>query len=272
MLPMIHPSASVHPKAQLHPTVRVGPYSVVGEHVTIGPDTEVMAHVVIDGWTDIGANNAIFPGAVIGQEPQDLKYQGAPSRVVIGNNNRIRECVTVNRATHEGEITSIGDDNLIMAYVHVAHNCQIGDQVVIANSVALAGHVHIESRAVLGGVLGVHQFVHIGKLSMVGGMSRVERDVPPFTMVEGNPVRVRGLNLVGLDRAGISSEQDSETYALLRKAFRLLYRSGLTFNDALDQLTQLPSNDAVDHLLIFLKASLTGRRRGPIPGAKRGAP
>ncbi|WP_287129866.1 acyl-ACP--UDP-N-acetylglucosamine O-acyltransferase [Candidatus Cyanaurora vandensis] len=268
LMSLIHPTALVHPKAQLHPTVRVGPYSVVGEHVTIGPETEVMAQVVIDGWTEIGANNRIFPGAVIGGEPQDLKYQGAPSRVIIGNNNRLRECVTVNRATHEGECTVIGDDNLLMAYVHVAHNCAIADQVVISSSVLLAGHVTIESRAVIGGMLGIHQFVHVGRLSMVGGMSRVERDVPPFTMVEGNPARVRGLNLVGLARAGISPQQDDQTYALIRKAFRVLYRSGQTFNEALDELTQFPPNLAVDHLVHFLQQSLS-TRRGPVPGSQK---
>jgi len=266
---MIHPTAVVHPKANLHPTVRVGPYSMVGEHVTIGADTEIMAHVVIDGPIEIGSNNRIFSGAVLGGEPQDLKYQGALSKVIIGNNNCIREFVTINRATHEGEATVLGDGNLLMAYVHVAHNCVIGDHVVIANSVALAGHVTIESRAVIGGMVGIHQFVHIGRLSMVGGMSRIQRDVPPFTMAEGSPARIRGLNLVGLARAGISSEQDNQTFSLIRKAYRTLYRSGTPLAQALEELASFAANPAVDHLKNFLDQSLSGKRRGPIPSGYR---
>lgn len=270
LVTLIHPTAVVHPKANLHPTVQVGPYCVVGEQVTLGAGTQLMNHVVIEGWTEVGENNRFFSGAVIGGEPQDLKYQGAPSRVLIGNNNRFRECVTVNRATHEGEATVIGDDNLLMAYVHVAHNCQIGDRVVVANSVALAGHVTLESRVTIGGLAGVHQFVHIGRLAMIAGMSRVERDAPPFMMVEGHAGRVRGLNLVGLARMGISAEQDNETYTLIRKAFRLLYRSENTFKEALAQLNQFPANPAVSHLAHFLNQSILSHRRGPLPGGKKG--
>jgi len=269
LVTMIHPTAVVHPKANLHPTVKVGPYCVVGEQVTIGAGTELMPHVVIDGWTDIGENNRFSPGAVIGGDPPDLKYRGAPSRLIIGNNNRFRECVTVNRATHEGESTLIGDDNLLMAYVHVAHNCEIGDRVVIANSVSLAGHVIIESRATIGGIVGVHQFVHVGRLAMVAGMARLERDAPPFMMVEGHPARIRGLNLVGLERVGISAVQDGETYTLIRKAFRLLYRDGFTLNQALDQLNLFPANPTVSHLTNFLNQSLHPNRRGPVPHARR---
>jgi UDP-N-acetylglucosamine acyltransferase len=260
---LIHPTAVVHPKAELHPTVRVGPYAIIGEKVIVGAQTNIGAHVVIEGPTEIGEDNRIFPGAVIGSEPQDLKYKGAASWVKIGNNNQIREYVTINRATDEGEATIIGNNNLLMAYAHVAHNCIIEDEVIIANTVALAGHIHIESKARISGVLGVHQFVHIGSLAMVGGMSRIERDVPPYTIVEGNPSRVRSLNLVGLQRAGLSSEEIGH----LKKAFRLLYRSGITLQEALEQIELLPHNDYIQHLRRFLQSSISGEgRRGPIPG------
>ncbi|MGC9527748.1 MAG: acyl-ACP--UDP-N-acetylglucosamine O-acyltransferase [Limnospira sp.] len=264
MTTLIHPTAVISPGAQLHPTVRVGAYAVIGENVKIGPGTTIAPHAVIDGWTEIGARNQIFPGAAIGLETQDLKYEGAESFVKIGDDNRIREYVTINRATYAGEATEIGNGNLIMAYVHVGHNCIIEDGVVIANGVALAGHVHIESRARLSGVLGVHQFVRIGQLSMVGGMSRVDRDVPPFMLVEGNPSRVRSLNAVGLKRAGLTSED----LGWLKKAFRILYRSGYRTDEAIAQLEQLPENPHLEHLQRFVRLSQTPERRGLIPGKR----
>jgi UDP-N-acetylglucosamine acyltransferase len=263
---LIHPTAVIHPGADLHPSVQVGPYAVIGEHVKVGSDTIIGAHVVLDGPTEIGVGNHIFPGAAIGLEPQDLKYKGAVSYVKIGNNNRIREYVTINRATGAGEATLIGNNNLLMAYAHVAHNCVIGDSVVIANAVAMAGHVHIESRATIGGVLGIHQFVHIGKLAMVGGMSRIDRDVPPYMLVEGSPARVRSLNLIGLKRAGISELDDGKVLQTLKKAFRTLYRSGLTLNQALEKLDLLQDNEHLQHLRQFLQLSQMSGRRGLIPG------
>ncbi|MEG3436017.1 acyl-ACP--UDP-N-acetylglucosamine O-acyltransferase [Pannus brasiliensis CCIBt3594] len=258
----IHPTAVIHPTAKLDPSVTVGPYAVIGENVSIDANTVIDAHVVIEGPTKIGKGNHIFPGAVIGAEPQDLKYKGGESRVEIGDNNQIREFVTINRATETGEVTRVGNNNLLMAYVHVAHNCVLEDNIIIANSVALAGHVHIESKAVIGGVLGVHQFVHIGRMAMLGGMSRIDRDVPPFVLVEGNPSRVRTLNLVGLQRAGVTNEE----MALLKKAFRILYRSDLTLTEAIEQLSLLPDNEYIQHLRQFLHLSTTGeKRRGPIP-------
>lgn len=264
---LIHPTAVIHSGAKLHPSVKVGPYAVIGEKVTIGPDTEIGAHVVIDGHTELGARNRIFPGAAIGLESQDRKYDGSMSQVKIGDNNLIREYVTINRATGAGEATLIGDNNLLMAYVHVAHNCIVGDNVVIANAVALAGHVEVESNAVIGGVLGVHQFVHIGRYAMVGGMSRIDRDVPPYMIVEGNPCRVRGLNLVGLRRAGLTQDNEGKTFQELKQAFRWLYRSDLTFEAAVDKLSDFSSNVHVAHLQRFLQASLrSDKRRGSIPG------
>lgn len=264
LLPLIHPTAVVHPDAELHPTVKVGAYAVIGEQVKIGAQTSIGAHVVIDGRTEIGARNQIFPGAVIGLEPQDLKYDGANSLVKIGDDNRIRECVTINRATGADEVTSIGNSNLLMAYVHVAHNCLISDRVVITNSVALAGHVVIEPMARIGGIVGIHQFTHIGTLAMVGGMSRIDRDVPPYMLIEGNPSRVRIINRVGLERAGL----DSQSLQLLETAHRILYRQkDLTMSQALEKLDSLPQDPHVKHLQKFLQESLSNKhRRGPIPG------
>lgn len=263
MSTLIHPTAIIHPQAELHSTVKVGPFCVIENQVKIGANTEILAHVTISGPTEIGENNRIFPGAVIGLEPQDLKYKGAASGLKIGNHNTIRECVTINRATSEGENTEIGDQNLLMAYTHVAHNCIIENGVIIANNVALAGHVKIESRAVIGGVLGVHQFVQIGKMAMLGGMSRIDRDVPPFMLVEGNPAQVRSLNLVGLKRAGLTTEE----IRLLKNAFHTLYHDEIPFTKAVEQLKLLLDNPYIFHLYNFLFESITNnQRRGVIPG------
>lgn len=259
---LIHPTAVIHPQAELHPTVEVGPYAIIGERVKIGSNTKIGAHVILEGPAEIGEDNEIFPGAAIGLEPQDLKYQGAESWVKIGNNNKIREYVTINRATGEGEVTEIGHKNLLMAYVHVAHNCLLGNNVIIANNVALAGHVQIESKAIIGGVLGVHQFVHIGRLAMVGGMSRIDRDVPPYMTVEGSPARVRSLNSIGLKRAGLTIEELS----YLKKAFRTIYRSRQPLNQVLEQLYMLPDNEYIQHLRRFIQLSISPQRRGLIPG------
>ena len=259
---LIHPTAVISKSADLHPTVQVGPYAVIGEQVKVGPGTTIGAHVVIEGPTEIGSGNRIFPGAAIGLEPQDLKYRGAASGVKIGNDNQIREYVTVNRATYEGENTIIGNGNLLMAYVHIAHNCIIENSVVIANAVSLAGHVTIESKAVIGGVLGIHQFVQIGKMAMVGGMSRVVKDVPPFMLVEGHPCLVRSLNLVGLKRAGLTNAD----LAILKKGFRIIYRSGKPLTVALAELELLSDHKYIQQLHHFLIMSLESKRRGPMPG------
>lgn len=264
MKTLIHPTAVISPDADLHPTVRVGPYAVIGEEVKVGPQTTIGAHAVIEGPTEIGSGNRILPGAAIGLEPQDLKYDGAPSMVKIGDNNQIREYVTINRATGVEESTVIGNNNLLMAYVHVAHNCAIADSVVIANGVALAGHVAIESRAVIGGVLGIHQFVRVGKMAMLGGMSRIDRDVPPYMLVEGNPARVRSLNLVGLKRAKINPTD----LATLKKAFRILYHSNKPIKEALRELELLTDSEYILHLHNFLQDSLAPERRGTIPGKR----
>jgi UDP-N-acetylglucosamine acyltransferase len=264
---LMHPTAVVHDGAQLHPTVKVGPYAVIGANVTIGPGTEIGAHVVIDGQTTIGAQNRIFPGAAIGLESQDLKYDGSMSRVVIGDNNLIREYVTINRATKAGEATLVGNHNMLMAYSHVAHNCVVEDNVIIANSVALAGHVYVESGARISGMVGVHQFVRIGRLVMIGGLSRIDRDVPPFTLVNGNPAQVRGLNQVGLQRAGLTA--DPQVYRELKQAYRLAYRSGESLSDVVEKLSQGEHNDLVRYFSEFLRAAQQPDRRGLTPGRRR---
>lgn len=270
MATLIHPTAVIHPGAELDSTVKVGPYAVIGEKVKVGPDTWIGAHVVLDGWTEIGARNQIFPGAAIGLASQDKKYDGSESLVKIGDDNRIREFVTINCATYADEVTLIGDRNLIMAYTHVAHNCVIENQVVITNAVSLGGHVYIESQARVGGMSGIHQGVRIGRLSMVGGMSRITRDIPPYFLVEGNPGRVRALNLVGLQRAGVADLEDGEVFRSLKQAFRLLYRSGLPLNEALEKLETQLSNEHLQHLHQFLQRSQQVGQRGPTPGAKAG--
>jgi len=259
---LIHPTAVINEHAQIHPTVIVEPYAVIGSQVTIDANTTVGSHAIIDGLTTIGKNNQIFPGAAIGLEPQDLKYKGANSQVIIGDRNRIREYVTINRATNEGEATILGNDNLLMAYSHVGHNCIIDNEVVIANSVAIAGHVHVESMAIISGVLGIHQFVHIGTMAMVGGMSRINRDVPPYMMIEGNPAKVRSLNLTGLKRRGVNQTEIKE----LKKAFRLLYLQHIPLKKAITQLDQLSDSQYIHNLKKFIQLSLSDKRRGLIAG------
>lgn len=258
---VIHPTAIIDPRAELDPTVEVGPYAVIGAEVKIGPRTVVGSHAVIEGPIEIGCDNQIYPGAALGLPPQDLKYKGARSYVVIGDRNIIREYVTVNRATGEEEKTIIGNDNLLMAYVHIAHNCVLGDGIVIANGVSLAGHVEVESKAVIGGILGIHQFVRIGTMAMLGGMSRIDRDVPPYMLVEGNPCHIRSLNMVGFKRNNFTREQ----IEVLKKAYRILYKSGLTINQALKQLEPLQVYPEVRHLSEFIYASVNDpNRRGLI--------
>ena len=259
---LIHPTAIVHPLAELDPTVRVDPYAIIGAEVKIGANTKIGSHVVIDGCTEIGQDNQIFPGAAIGLEPQDLKYQGANSLVQIGDRNTIREYVTINKATAAEEATIIGNDNLLMAYSHVAHNCFIENQVIIANGVAMAGHVTIESQAVISGVLGIHQFVHIGKMAMVAGMSRINRDVPPYMLVEGNPAKVRSLNLVGLKRKGLTLAEIKQ----LKSAFKLLYRQGLPIEEAIAKLETIGNSSYIQHLQQFMQLAIADGRRGLIAG------
>ena len=256
---MIHPTAIIDPQAKIGAGVKIGPYAVIGPHVTIGDGTEIMAHVVIDGWTTIGKNCRFFPSASIGSEPQDLKFKGEKSYVIIGDRSVFREYVTVSRATGEGEETRIGSDCLFHACTHVAHNCIIGNHVIMSNCAGLAGHVVVEDRVVIGGIAGVHQFVKIGRNSMIGGLAKVVQDIPPFVIADGQPARCIGLNSVGLSRAGIPENVRRE----LKKAFRLLYRSGLNLRDAIARMEEeLDSSEETEHFLRFLRDADRGICRG----------
>ncbi len=221
---MIHPTAVVAEGARIHPDARIGPYCVVGGHVSIGEGTELMSHVVVGGRTAIGRNNRLFPFAAVGGEPQDLKYHGEPSEVVIGDGNTIRENVTINTGTEGGGmVTRIGDDNLLMAYVHVAHDCRIGNGTVLANCATLAGHIEIDDGVIVGGLSAIHQFVRIGRYVMIGGMCGINKDVPPFCLVSGGyRAELTGLNLVGLKRRGFSMED----VRLLKQVYRVLLQGG----------------------------------------------
>ena len=251
----IHPTAVVDPSARLGHNVKVGPHSVIGPDVVIGPDCVIGSSVLIEGRTTIGWNNRFFHGAAVGSEPQDKKYRGEPSFVEIGNNNDFREYCTVHTATGEGEATKVGSGNLLMAYVHIAHNCHIHDNTVLANAVNLAGHVEVESFAILGGLTPVHQFVRIGAYSFVGGGSRLPQDVPPFIKVAGNPVEVAGINSIGMKRNGFTEEE----LLNLKKAYRLLYRSGLNVTQAMERIASDCNLDPrIEELMAFIRRSERG--------------
>jgi UDP-N-acetylglucosamine acyltransferase len=232
----IHPSAIVDPMAELDGSVSVGPYAVIGPHVRIGARCSVGAHCVIEGHTTIGCDNRIFQFASVGGPPQDKKYGGEPTRLSIGNGNTIREFVTINTGTvQDAGVTRLGDDNWIMAYVHIAHDCQLGSHLILANAVQLAGHVHLGDWVFLGGLSGVHQFVRVGAHAMTGFQTRLAQDVPPFVTVAGNPAQAQGINQEGLRRRGYTPER----IAVIKQMHRLLYRQGLTLADARTAIEQL---------------------------------
>ena len=253
---LVHPTAIVHPEASLGDGVVVGPYAVIGAYVAIGADTTIGAHCVIEGRTTIGAQCEIFTGAVIGSIPQDLKYQGEQSLLIVGDRNKVREYVTINPGTSGGGgKTVIGSDCLLMAYAHVAHDCVIGNHVVIANSAALAGHIIVEDRVTIGGLVGIHQFVRVGTLAFIGGCSRVAQDVPPYATCVGYPAKVFGLNTEGLRRAGIPSEAKRR----LHHAFRVLFQSQLSMRHAVEQVAQEADRaPELQHLVAFIRASKRG--------------
>lgn len=251
----IHPTAIVHPDAELGAGVEVGPYSIIEGTVRIGDRTKIDARISIKGHTTIGADNEIFTGAVIGSITQDKKYKGGISYLKIGDRNKIREYVTINPGTEEGTETVIGNDNLIMAYAHIAHDCILGNYITLANNGTLAGHVVIEDRAIIGGFGAVHQFVRIGYLAIVGGCSKVVQDIPPYIMVDGHPAKAYGLNSVGLERASVPLKERSN----LKKAFKILFRSQLIVKNAVKQIEkELPKTQAIITLLEFLKKSERG--------------
>jgi UDP-N-acetylglucosamine acyltransferase len=252
----IHPTAIISPRASLSDGVIIGPYAVVEDDVVIGAECEVSPYAIIKRYTKMGRGNRIFEHAVVGGEPQDVKFKGETSYLSIGNNNLIREGVTLNRACGERESTLIGSSNLFMIGVHVAHNCVVGDHNIFANSAAVAGHVTIEDHVFLSSNVGAHQFVRMGRYAMVGGKSKIVQDVLPFFITDGNPSRVRGLNSVGLRRAGFSTEERRA----LKNAYRLLFRSRLALEDALREMAELNDSN-VDHLINFIRGSERGFSR-----------
>ena len=250
-----HPTAVIHPKAIIGPGCTIGPYCVIGEHVVLGEKCRLHSHVVIDGYTKLGAHNEIFPFASIGLKTQDLKWKGGITRTVIGDHNTFREYVTIHSATGDGEVTSVGSHNTILAYCHLAHNVILGSHVIMSNVATLAGHVTVEDHAVIGGLAAVHQFCRIGKFSMIGGCSKVVQDVPPFMMADGNPAETRTINKVGMERHGVSEE----AITALRQAYKILFREGLTISNGLVKLEQeLPPLPEVQHLIQFVRASERG--------------
>lgn len=251
----IHETAVVYPGARIGKNVEIGPYSVIGENVEIGEGTIIGPHVVITGWTSIGKDCKIYQFASVGEVPQDLKFKGEKSYTFIGDRTTIREGVTIHRATGEGEETRVGNDCLLMAYIHIAHNCVVGNGVIMSNAAMLAGHAIIEDKAVLGGKCGVHQFVKVGRNSMIGGTSKVVQDVVPYTIVDGHPAKVVGLNSVGISRAGIPIESRRK----IKQAYKILYRSGLGLAQAIAMIEQeVDSCDEVEHLLRFLRNAERG--------------
>jgi UDP-N-acetylglucosamine acyltransferase len=250
----IHPTAIVSPKAELDPTVEVGPYAIIDAHVRIGPRCRVGPHAYVTGWTELGPDNVIHYGAIVGHEPQDIGYDGSETFLKIGAGNVIREYASIHRgATKDDRTTVIGDGNYFMATSHVGHNCCVGNGIILANGALLAGHAIVEDRANISGNCLVHQFTRLGTLCLMRGGSRVSRDVPPYCIAHDTN-DVRGLNSIGLRRAGVSLERRT----LLKQAFRTLYLQNLNVSDALAQLRQMPETPELKHFIEFIAASKRG--------------
>jgi len=252
----IHPTAIVSPDAHLEEGVEVGPYTIIHADVHIGKNTIIGAHVVVENHTDIGEDCRIFQFCSIGGIPQDLKFKGEETRLIIGNHNTIREFVTINRATSADiGVTIIGDHNLLMAYCHVAHNCKLGNHIVMANAVNFAGHIHVEDFAIIGGLTGVHQFTRIGAHCIIGGASAVDKDVPPYVMAAGNHAKLYGLNLIGMKRRGFKEE----TIKALKEAYRLIFRSSLLLAVAIERVKlEVEDIPEVRHFIDFIQKSERG--------------
>ncbi|HVF56271.1 MAG TPA: acyl-ACP--UDP-N-acetylglucosamine O-acyltransferase [Pyrinomonadaceae bacterium] len=255
-----HPTAIISSRAHIGRGTRVGPYAVVEDEVIVGPRCEIGAHTVIKKFTSIGRGNRILEHATLGGEPQDVKFKGEASSLIIGDDNLIREGVTIHRASGEGTETRLGSRNFLMVGVHVAHNCLVGDDNIFANGAALAGHIQVEDHVFLSSNVGCHQFVRIGRFAMVGGKSKIVQDVLPFFTTDGNPPRVRGLNSVGLRRGGFSAE----SRAALKLAYRLLFRKSLPLEAALRELEQT-GEEQVLHLVDFIRNARRGFTRAERP-------
>ena len=246
---MIHKTSIINPQAILANNVSIGPYSVIGPEVEIGENTEVQSHVNITGKTKIGTNNKIYPFASIGTDPQDMKYKGEKTSLIIGNNNKIREYATINTGTFQGgKVTTVGDNNLIMIGAHIAHDCIIGNNVVIANNAAIAGHALIEDGVILGGNCGVHQFTRIGKMAMVGGMTGVSRDIIPYGLSTGNRNYLNGINIVGLRRINVPNKD----IILLTEAYKLIFQTNNLANNLKNLEDQLKENHLVKDVVNFI--------------------
>lgn len=255
---MIHPSAIVHPGARIGADCRIGPYCVIGEHVVLGDRCHLHSHVVVEGHTTLGSDNEVYPFASLGMKTQDLKWKGGLTRVEIGDRNVFREYVSVHSATADGGVTRVGSDNHFLANTHLAHDVQVGNRVIMSNLATLAGHVIVEDHAIIAGLAAVHQFCRIGRHAMVGGCSKLVQDVAPFMMADGNPAETRFINKVGLERAGF----DAGVIATLVKAYKTVFRSGLTLENALSQLeSESPSVPEVQELVVFIRASQRGLAR-----------
>jgi UDP-N-acetylglucosamine acyltransferase len=247
---MIHPTAIVHPSARIARSAEIGPFCLVGEHVSIGEGAKLLAHVVINGHTTISQEAVVYPFASIGAPSQDRKAAEEIAYTTIGARTVVREYVSIHRATGEAQVTSVGSDCLLLAYVHIAHNCTIGDFVTMSNLAQLAGHCTVDDYAVIGGMAGVHQFVRVGRHAFVGGYTKVVRDVPPYFLIEGNPAEVYGLNSVGLRRHGF----DPEALHELKEAYKTIYRSDRNLSQAIASLRETVATDEGRALLAFLEA------------------
>lgn len=252
----IHPTAIIEEGVLLDEGVTVGPFSILKKGVKIGRATELISNVIIEGDTEIGGDCMIYPFTSIGLPPQDLRYKGEKTSVRIGSRNIIREYITIHRASVGGDgVTSVGDDNFLMAYVHIAHDCKIGSHIIMANAATLAGHVFVEDHVVIGGLTAVHQHTRIGAFAMVGGFSGIVQDIPPYTMASGARAKLYGLNTVGLKRNGFSDEKINE----LKKAYKILFRDKLTLTEAIKRVQEeLPYTDEVKHLIEFLQENKRG--------------
>jgi len=254
LIPMIHPTALVSPKAYIHDEIEIGPYSIIEENVIIHRGCKIGPHVHIQGYTEIGAGCSVFTGAVIGSMTQDLKYKGEKTYLKVGKNNTVREFVTMNAGTSDGESTVVGNNNLIMAYVHIAHNCIIGDNVIIANAGTLAGHVIIEDFAIIGGLVGIHQFCRVGRHSITGGCSKISKDIIPFVMADGYPAVPYGINRVGLKRRKFTAAK----IAHIEDIYKKLFRSGLNVSDALQDIKKMEKSEELTQIVEFIKKSERG--------------
>ena len=257
----LHPTAVVDPRAEIDPAADIGPYVVIDGPVRIGPRTRVMAHAFLTGDTHLGADNVVHPGAIVGHEPQDLAYRGAPTGLRIADRNVIREHAEIHRATQEGTVTVVGSDNYLMSHAHIAHNCRVGDRTIVCSGALVAGHAVLEDQAFVSGNCVVHQHVRIGRLAILRGLSRTSRDVPPFSIMDGTHT-VRGVNRVGLRRAGL----DAGRIRTLAQAFRLLFRTRQNLREAIGRVEAELRSPEVDELLAFIRASKRGVAMGPRAG------